>query len=633
MGIDILSVGISGLAAAQAGLATAGHNIANATTPGFHRQRILQATQFAQFSGSGYFGAGVKVNNVVRSYDQFLDAQVNSASSQREFFNTYSTQIQQIDNVLANTSTGLSPTLNSFFNAVNAAVANPSSSSRQALLSQGNILSAQFQSLNSRISESRASINAQVSSNVDQINSLASQIASLNQQIAVSPGGQSIQPNDLLDQRDQAISDLNKLVKTNSVKQSDGSINIFIGNGQTLVVGSETQQLVAAPLASNPSDYGVAVKTAAGLSPIGSDLLSSGGSLGALLTYREQSLDPAQNALGRIGIALAQTFNNQHQLGQDANGNIGGKFFNVGTPNTIANTDNTSTAVVAASISNVSALTTSNYQVNFDGSNYHVTRLSDGSSTSFSTLPQTVDGVAISISGTPAAGDSFLIQPTRNGASGISVAITDPALIALGTPVIASANNSNTGTGVAGDITVNGPPPVNANLRQTVTLTFGSSSTFDVSGTGTGNPTGVTYTAGGTITYNGWTFKITGTPKAGDTFTISANTGGTLDTRNGSLLAGLQTQNTIAGSVSYQGAYSQLVTSVGTKTQEVQSQFNASDTLTTQATDLQQSFSGVNLDEEAGDLVKFQQLYQASGQVIATASKLFDTLLQVASSA
>ena len=242
-----------------------------------------------------------------------------------------------------------------------------------------------------------------------------------------------------------------------------------------------------------------------------------------------------------------------------------------------------------------------------------------------------MDGVRLSLtSGTVAAGDEFLIRPTVNGASQIGVAIQDASLIAAAAPIRTDAPLANTGSGRISAGTVNAPPPPNPNLQQPVTLTFTSANTFDVSGAGTGNPSGIAFTPGVPISFNGWTVQITGSPNAGDTFSVGPNANGAADNRNALLLGALQTSNTLAsGTANYQSAYGQIVSLVGNKTRELQVTSEAQAALLSQTEALQQSESGVNLDEEAANLLRYQQAYQAASKVIQTASQMFDALLEV----
>jgi len=628
---SIFNIGVSGLNAAQASLAVTSHNIANASTDGFHRQTALQGTENPQGTGVGFFGRGVDVETVRRAYSQFLDNAVLTAQTQGSYLDTYNSQISQIDNLLADPSAGLSPALQSFFSSVQDVASNPSSvPSRQAMITQGQVLSARFQALDTQLTQMRTGVNQQLTDTVTQINAKAQSIAQLNEQISMVQSNANQPPNDLLDKRDQLVADLNQLVRTSVVKQSDGSYSVFIGNGQTLVLGNQAYSLSAAPSAADQKDYSISYIANGATVPISTSTLQ-GGSLGALLDFRSQSLDTAQNNLGRVAIVLAQTFNDQHELGQDLNGNLGQAFFNVPAGQVVTNANNTGTAVINATDSSVGALTGSDYRLSFNAGTWTLTRLSDNTTSTFATFPQTVDGVTLSLaSGAAANGDSYLIQPTRTGARDISVAIADTSLVAAAAPVRASAAAANTGDGKISAGSVNSPPPPNANLQNAVTITFTSATTFNVTGTGTGNPTGVAYTSNGNITYNGWTVQITGTPAAGDVFTIGPNTAGVADNRNALLLAGLQTVNTVAnGTANYQSAYSLIVSSIGNRANDIKVQSTAQTALVQQTTAAQQSLSGVNLDEEAANLIRFQQAYQANGKVIQIASTLFATILGI----
>jgi flagellar hook-associated protein 1 len=632
MGSNILGIGQSALNAAQVGLSTTGHNIANAATPGYSRQVVIQGAAIPQNMGFGFVGQGTEIADVKRMYSSFLGTQVLSAQTSKSQLDAYSTQIQQIDNLLADPSAGLSPALQDFFKGVQDLAANPSdAASRQATLSSAEALASRFQGLEGRLDELRQGVNEQVTSSVGIINNYVQQIAQLNDTIEKaqsSTDGKAA--NDLLDQRDQLVADLSKEIKVTVVPQ-DGKYSIFMGNGQPLVVGVQTFALKAATSLTDPSRTEVAYDANGKTVLIGEANLQ-GGTLGGVLDFRNKTLDVAQNSLGRVAIGIATTFNAQHRLGQDLNGQLGGDFFAPATITPVASSDNKGNAVLAASISNVSALTTSDYRVQVVAAgSYQVTRLSDGAVTSFASFPQTIDGFDLSLaSGTAVAGDEFLVRPTADGASEFKVAITDTSKIAAAAPIVTAAATTNTGSGKISAGSVNAPPPPDPNLQQPVTITFTSATTFDVTGTGTGNPTGVTYSGGGNISYNGWTFQISGAPLTGDTFTIGPNSNGVGDSRNALLLGSLQNTNTLAnGTTTYQGAYAQLVSLVGNKSHELKVTSSAADSLLTQAVQAQQAESGVNLDEEATNLLRYQQAYQAAGKVMQIASQLFDTLLSL----
>ena len=628
--MSVFSIGLTGLNAAQANLVTTGHNIANASTPGFHRQRVEMQNNYPQPTGDGFLGTGVDVTTVTRIYSQFLDGQVSAAQGRLSYLETYRDQVAQIDNLLADGSTGLTPALSEFFNTVSEVSADPDSApNRQAMLSGASALVGRFQSIESRLSGMYLAANKEITGMVTSINALAVEIANLNRNIvSAEAAGGSHTANDLRDQRDAIVAELNKLTGATSATQADGSVNIMIGNGQNLVVGDVAMSLQASVSREDSRRLEIGYSGLSGNSIITSSL--TGGSLGAMLAFQRDGVDPALNALGRVATTLALTFNDQHRLGQDLNGQAGADFFTVGAPVVIQRANNAGTAVLAAAFSDASALTTSDYRITYNAGSYTVLRLSDQTTTTYATLPQTIDGVSVSIaSGTPANGDSFLLAPTRAGARGIGLALTSGAQIAAAAPIRAAAAAANTGSASIDAGVVNGPPPPNANLQQPVTITFTGPNTYDVSGVGTGNPTGLTYTSGTTISYNGWSVAISGAPRTGDVFTVTPNLGGISDNRNASLLAQLQTAKILGGTTSYQGAYSEFVAGVGAKTREVQVSAAAAETLVTQTQTAQQSLSGVNLDEEAANLIRYQQMYQACGKMIEIASKLFDSLLAI----
>lgn len=641
---DIFGISVSALNAAQTGLATTEHNIANANTTGYSRQVAVASARPAQNTGSGYIGQGVDITSIKRVYDDFLSSQVISEQGQAAHLSSYYNQIQQINNMLADPNAGLSPALQDFFSAVNGVSNAPeSAATRQTMLSSAQSLATRFQTMNQRLTDINDSINGQISVSVTSINSYAQQIATLNHNVVVAQaasGGRP--PNDLLDQRDQLISQLNQEIKATIVKQSDGSLNVSIGTGQMLVVGEQAYSLQAVQSLSDPTKLEVAAGAAGGTIIRLQQSTFQGGSLGGLMTFRSQSLDAAQNSLGLVAMGMAGTFNQQHQLGQDLYGALGSNFFVQPVPVVSKYTNATGTAVIGASVSSYTALTGSDYSLTFNGAaGYTLTRLSDNTATSYAALPQTVDGLTISVaSGVPNAGDSFLIRPTVNGAANIAVALTDPSRIAAAAPMRTNTALTNGGTGKISLGTVNAPPPVTVdpahpltdlNLKQLVTITFTSPTTFDVTGTGAGLPAvGVPYTDGNNITYNGWTVQISGTPTVNDTFTVGSNTNAPTDNRNALLLAGLQNQKTLTGgTVSYQGAYSQLVSQVGSKTRELKVSSTAQDTMVAQTIQAQQAVSGVNLDEEAANLLRYQRAYQAAGKAMQIANTLFETLLSL----
>ncbi|HWT70882.1 MAG TPA: flagellar hook-associated protein FlgK [Oxalicibacterium sp.] len=642
---NILSIAQSGLAAAQAGLATTSHNISNQGVAGYNRQQVIQSASPGQNYGFGYIGNGTNVDTIKRVYNSFLATQTSGAQSAKSQYDTYYSQINKINNMLADSTSGLAPSIQNFFTAIQNLVSDPSgAASRQSVLSAGQTLAARFQGMDTQLRAMQDDVNQQIQGSVTNINSYAQQIAQLNLAIAKAQStGQP--PNDLLDQRDQLVSQLSQESKVTVIEQ-DGNYNVFIGNGQPLVVASTANQLVTM---ASPTDIGrleVGYQNANGTLVMLPESSLTGGNLGGLFNFRSETLDTAQNSLGRIAIAMADTFNAQHKLGIDLNGNAGGDFFSVGAPLVTSDTANTGSAVVDASITDVNALTASNYRLSYDGTNYTVTRLSDNksvySNTTFPAAP--IDGVQFTqTSGTMAAGDEFLIRPTINGASDLNALISNSNLIAAATPIRTGAPTTNTGTGSisAGSIDAS---YTSATVATPVTLTYDAAAgtfsgfpatlpvTVTVNGATTTYAAGapVPYTTGATIAFGGVQLQISGAPHDGDTFTVSANTNAGGDNRNILALGALQTAHTMLnGTADYNGAYGQIVSSIGNKTREMQVNSDAQNKLLTSLQAAQQSESGVNLDEEATNLIRYQQAYQASGKVMQVVSELFDTLLSI----
>lgn len=634
---NILGIGQSALNAAQIGLATTGHNIANAATPGYNRQMVVQDSAGGQDMGGGFIGKGTNVVAVKRVYNEFLQNQVQSSQTSKGMLDNYYGQIKLIDNMLSDPTVGVSPALQDFFTGVQTLSSDPNSAAaRQSMLSGAETLAARFQTMDSQLTEIREGVNSQIRTAMEAVNTYARQISDLNTQIERAMRNSTGQePNDLLDERDQAILQLAKEVKVSIVKQGN-PYDVYIGNGQSLVINSKTYDLVQM---QSPYDSGrmeIGYVNQQGITMLEENSFA-GGRLAGLMDFRSQTLDQAQNTLGRMAIVMADAFNRQHMLGQDQNGTMGQAFFNVGQPMVTSSTDNTGTGEVTATLSNASQLTTSDYQIRITQEEilpgqplaYSIMRLSDG--VTFGSSP--VDGVTLNFSGPLKVGDQFRLRPTVNGADadlGISVAIKDKSLIAAAAPIRTTAATTNTGTGRISEGSVNPGLPVNAELRNPATITFTSPTTYTVSGTSVLPPppaTEFTYTPGADISFNGWTMKISGTPAPGDSFFVAPNTGGVGDGRNAVRLGALQTASLVDGKTTIQGAYSEMVNQLGNKTRELEVTSSAATKLAELATRSRDAESAVNLDEEAANLLRYQQAYQAAGKVMKTAGELFDLLL------
>jgi len=643
---EIHGIGVSALKAAQAGIAATTQNIANANTPGYSRQEVMQTAQTPQNTGIGYFGQGANVTSVVRRYDQFLGVQALEAQTQSSNLTAQFDLAQQVSNLFGDPNGGLTPALQDFFSSVNTVSNAPESiAARQTMIGSAQSLVNRLDTFDQRLSQIRDSLNGRMTSSVTQINSYSKQIAALNDNIVLLQAQSSGQvPNDLIDQRDQLLSQLSQEIRVTTVAQPSGSVDVFIGNGQSLVVGNQIASLQTVASATDPTSLEVAYINK-GISAKIQQSELQGGTLGGYLAFRQNVLDPAVNTLGRIAVGLAETFNQQHQQGMDLQGALGTAFFSSAAPRVAPASSNLGTGGLTATISSASALTAKDYSVKFDGVSYNVFDTSNNSLVQSFTVAQlnagqvvVGTGITLQSSGAPSAGDSFLVRPTADAARGITLNITDPAKIAAASPVRSNAPVANMGKGLIGAATVDPTAvpllPLNANLQNSVTVTFTDATHFTV----TDNTTLAVLTGstvynpavGATLSFNGWTAKLTGAPSANDTFTVQRNTNASSDGTNILKLAELQTANTIANNTtSYQGAYGQLISQVGTQTRELDVTSKAQTSMLAQVVKAQQSVSGVNLDEEAANLLKYQQAYQAAAKAMTIAQNMFDTLLQL----
>ena len=445
---DSLDIAITGLRSFQTALATTSNNIANASTPGYSRQQVQIQSIEPQGFGNGFIGRGAQVVDVERIESEFLTEQLRNASAEAGRLNAFNRLAGRVDNLLADGEGSLAPSLQNFFNSVQDLSIDPSSSSaRQVVLSSAESLVSRFQNIESQLQAIDSDIDVSLRENIQDINSIATTLAELNQRIvearSVASNGQD--PNGLLDQRDQLILELSEIVSVQTLEQSNGSTDVFIGTGQSLVVGNSAQQLAAINDPADSTRTRIAYQNFGGQADITNSI--TGGSLSGLLEFRNEQLGSVRNELGRIATVLAGTFNTQHRLGQTITGALGGDFFVQGPTQVISNTNNAGVATVTATISDVTALTSSDYEISFDGANYTLTRLDDGVNVVNGTGTFTLDGVQFAVGAGAAAGDRFIIRPTRLGANQIDTLISRTNEIAAAAPVRTSAQVSNLGEG------------------------------------------------------------------------------------------------------------------------------------------------------------------------------------------
>jgi flagellar hook-associated protein 1 FlgK len=622
---DLFAISTSALQAFQTAIAVTSNNIANANTPGYSEEAVNLTAAPPQSNGTIPIGAGVLISGISRAFSQLATNQLNTSQSGLGQLNSLQTYTNQLDNIIGTSAGGLTTALQGYYNAWSTLANNPTSSAaRQALLSAAQTVASSLQTTTAQLQNLGTSVNAGVTTDVQQINSLASSIASLNTQIVAATaqgGGQA--PNSLLDQRGQALTTLANLTGVSTTSNADGSINVFIGNGMPLVVDQSATTLTTVSNPFNASQLEVATTT----NP--KDIISgqlTSGDLGGLLAARTQVIDPAINQLGQIATALTQSANTQQNAGLDLNGKFGANLFSIAAPQANASSNNTDATTATVSINNVGALTADNYLLTYAGGAYTLTNTSTGSAVALISIGTpanpsfTADGLTISLSGTPAANDQFVIQPTANAAGSFSVALTSATQFAASGALDSVASNSNTGTGaIATPTVVNAANPA---ILNPATITFTSPTAYSINGVAQGTA----YSSGTPITFNGWQVMISGAPATGDTFTVQPAPSG--NNANALANAAQQSQGMLSnGTVSVNGAVDALVTGIGSQAQQVNTAQTAQVAVNTQAQQSVQSISGVNLDTEAANLLKWQQAYQASAQALVIGNQLFTTLI------
>ena len=643
----LLGIGTTALLAYQRTLNTVSHNVTNVNTEGYSRQRTELTALAPQGSGGQYAGNGVNVSSVTRIYDQFVVSDLRNQTSVFNDLDTFHGLSSGLDNLLAGEHTNLNIPLASFFDSVQGVADDPTSiAARNVMISDAGALVSRFESLDRFIDDSRSSVNARLSVVTQEITQIADSIAELNQSIVIArDGGTGQLPNDLLDMRDQLVLELTEKVSVTTTLQEDGSLNVFIGSGQSLVLGSAARTVAVELNADDPGKLDINISGGSSI-PVTINKLLNGGEIGGLLRFGGQVLDPAQNTLGRIAVELGSFFNDQHHKGVTLDGLPGGDFFSVAAPQVLAASGNSGS--ISVDFDDVSQLTIEDYELRFDGAAWALTLDGDtqtipmsGSGTAAS--PFVAGGLQIVANAGAAAGDRYIIRPTRTAAAEMTVALNDARDIALAAPISTSKSLSNTGTGaitagVVNDIDNPAFQAIPGQLSPEVLIRFTSPTSYEVVDkvtlatidTGTFDPASgeeIFPTENLTIDY-GYRVRITGNPVAGDEFTVDFNSGGSGDNRNALLLAGLQGERLMDdGTNTFADAYGLLVARVGTDTRRSQNSSEAQMGLLQQSQAARANASGVNLDEEAADLLRYQQAYQAAAQIISVADQLFATLI------
>ncbi|MDF1642783.1 MAG: flagellar hook-associated protein FlgK [Pseudomonadales bacterium] len=659
---DLLNIAISGLRAYQAGISTTGNNITNAEAPGYSRQRVELATRDAQPLGGNFFGTGIDAVSVGRIVDTFVNDKLRSDISTYSQMDTYYNNIAQVDNLLAGESTSISLQMQSYFSSLQVASDDPTSlTGRQMVLDNANALAERFHDLLSRQVQLEEGVNRELVGTAGDITVLAQGIADINMEVVSnSAGGTGASPNGLLDRRDQLIRELSEKVELSVLPQSDGSVNLYVGSGQVLVVGSTANGMAVINGSPDPDKKEVALMVDGSVNRMRQDTL--GGKLGGLVSFRDNILGTVVNSLGRTAMALADQVNSQHQLGIDLEGKLGGNFFTdinateATVERVVQDAANALPAdrVMNVTITDVSQLSTSDYELRFDGptnNDYQLVRLEDSKVVGTGPIAGipgsiTADGFSVNLtSGSFQVGDRYVIKPTSAGAKNIAVEIPRPHELAIAAPVRTTHASNNQGSGAISqgtvtDATTAAFTTTAGALAPPILIRFNSPTSFDVlDNTNPAAPVGMgaAFTGlplppavpGQTLPASlGYQVEIEGIPSAGDSFTVDYNSNGVSDNRNLAAISALNSTPVLENStITFEGSYQHLIASVGVKTSIADINREASQVIMTQSESAQATVSGVNLDEEAAMLIQYEQMYQASARVITVARSLFETLI------
>jgi len=664
----LMSIGTRAMFANYSSMQTTGHNIANAQTPGYSRQTVQLQTSGGQSTGAGFFGKGVDVVTVQRASDAFLNSQSQVASSMAAMDSARSSNLQQLETVFPPGDSGVGAAVGGFMNAfVDLANSPADSSARQVILSDAAEVADRFSTAGAQLDRLQNGVTSDLRNSVAQVNQMAAQVAKLNGDIAALRGS-SQTPNDLLDQRDQLVKQIGNLVKVSTITANDGSMGVFIAGGQRLVLGAEAQQLAVTPDPSNTARSVISISDSGIKHELSTDLLV-GGSISGLLKYQNEDLVSARNQLGQMAAAVSARVNEIQGFGIDMSSpsGAGDPIFAVGAPVAIPNAHNTRNAsggfaaTVSLTVTDGSQLKASDYTLQADpanGGSYIVTRGSDG--VKFSMAPNgtdytftrqsdgavmgnSMDGFQITFNGTPGANDSFELEPVGRAAVSMKRVLDNPSGLAAASPETAVMATTNKGTASVAGLDVvdsSNDPSLSASINFTDASGNYAYTLTDPAGnvTASGN---ATWTPGQPIKLNGFELNLNGVPASGDSVSVVKTTHPEANNGNALAMVALRDENFVGRDKQIDGtlqdgqtatdAYASVLANVGVRVQSAKTASTISTATSQQADSAVASKSGVNLDEEAGRLIQFQQGYQAAAKVLQVAQAIFDTLLQMAS--
>ncbi|MCQ8889092.1 flagellar hook-associated protein FlgK [Pseudoalteromonas carrageenovora] len=669
MSFSLLNIASAGVRSSSELLQTTSKNITNVNTEGYVRERTEFTTMVDNQVGRG---------ETYRLLNEFAQSQLNRDTSNKSFFDQFVTEANRVDTIFSEESNNLSTGINSLFNNVQEALNQPSSSvARSLVMTDAQSLVDQMDRLSGIVLEQQSIVNEQLEIFSDEANSLIQNINTLNQEIAVVNGtNNASDASSIYNQRDLAIRELSELVDIETLDGRNGEKLVFMGTGESLVMENGTFNLFSLSGDPDPNFKELTLDVNGGKAvPLEIDSSKLKGKIGGLLAFRDDILVPAQNQIGQMGLAIADAFNEQNKLGMDANGELGGDIFNIPTVGAYAYKDN------SGGVTNMTATVEPGKGSELPASDFIITYTANADevsiqpidnkgepvgSASLATIPASgvinsdditsgeSFGLQINVSGSGVEGDQFQIKLNSEAATSITLATSRGEDLALASPIRTanSIDNTSTATISAGEVTsvtsggfTSAPGLTNGEI--TLVKAAGTNDYLISDGNGTNVPItivppaeGVLAQAGAPYDSYGFDFDIEGTPATGDTFTLEFNEGGFDDNRNGLKLADLQNGELVRKNVvttatadnhdTFNQAYSGLVSDIGVVTGQAITSASAFDALAEQSEAWYESLSGVNLDEEAANLLRFQQSYSASAQVLAAAQEIFDTLLSAA---
>jgi flagellar hook-associated protein 1 FlgK len=655
----LLGIGTRAMFASYAGLHTTGNNISNANTPGYSRQQVELSTSPGQYTGAGFFGRGVNVETVTRSHDQFLTREAILSRSIAAGDESRNAQLELLERIFDTGETGLGHSAGELLNAfVDVANKPQDLSARQVALARADEMVATFRNANEALSHLQTGVTQELTTSVAALNSLAQQVAKVNDQIALARGSTHA-PNDLLDQRDALIAQMASYVQITTIPADDGTVGVFMGGGQQLVLGSTATQLGVVADAFDPSIKHVGVGNGATFRALPDDRIGAG-SIAGLLRFQADDLVDARNRVGQMASALALRMNEQQSYGLDLRqpAGMGAPIFDVGTPQALAAStnarDGSGNPIASVSVSfaqppagNASELQGSDYELRLDPNGapgaYQLTRLTDGRVWTIAD-GDTVDGMTIDIgAGAFASGDRFLLRPVAGAITGLRRVLDDPRGIAAATPVTATLGVGNAGTATVASLRV---ASSSFDPTQRVDIVFTSATgnyTWELRDAATNvlNSTGSgTWTAGQPIVLNGWELKLNGVPGNGDTIAVDNNRFPANSNGNALALVAVRDEKLVGRQLLSGGtvlpgetitdAYASTIADIGVRVQGARSAADISGTVAREAETARAGYAGVNLDEEAARLIQYQQSYQAAAKILQVAQTVFDTLLDAA---